>query len=64
MHKVGVKAITFANTPENQRVSKSVFKVKRIIDIVDKKLLSVISLMQNYTNSKVTRRKFMNKFFQ
>ena len=44
-----------------QRASKSVFKVKRIID---KKLLSFISLMQNYTNSKVTRRKFMNKFFQ
>ena len=35
LHKAGVKAITFANTPENQRVSKSVFKVKRIIDLVD-----------------------------
>ena len=35
MHKVGVKAIVFANTPENQRLSKSVFKVTRIIDIVD-----------------------------
>ena len=35
MHKVGVKAIVFANTPENQRLSKSVFKVRRIIDIVD-----------------------------
>ena len=35
MHKSGVKAIVLANTPENQRISKSVFKVTRIIDKVD-----------------------------
>ena len=35
VHEVGVKAIVFANTPENQRVTNSVFKVTRIIEIVD-----------------------------
>ena len=34
MYKVGIKATVLANTPENHRVSNSVFKVTRIIELV------------------------------